>query len=275
MPSPKVIVVTGANRGIGLAIAQKLLDQPFPVHLYACSRSGSSLDLKSNDSTNKVHFATLDISSTSSINSLVKTISSEEGHLDILVNNAGTNDMGSNSVTLADVVNVNYHGTKNVCLAFLPLLSQALQSRIVNVSSTGSDLHHYSDAIKSIFRSADLTLPELDALADKFVSATQSEKAKQEGFGGATGYAFSKAAMNALTAILGRENVDRGVVANCCCPGWVDTDMGSIMGQPPKTPEEGARIPVRLAVGDLGGVTGRYWGNDGIADRGEGKVQEW
>ena len=55
--------------------------------------------------------------------------------------------------------------------------------------------------------------------------------------------------------------------------------MGRLVGskkvQPPKTPEEGARIPMKLAFGELGGVTGRYWGNDSIRDRSEGKVQEW
>ncbi|KAF4547890.1 Short chain dehydrogenase-like protein 23 [Elsinoe fawcettii] len=276
MSSPKVIVITGANRGIGLAIAERLLNQSFPVHLYACSRSGARLDLTPSSTSSKLHFATLDISSPQSISALRDTISSTENHLDILINNAGTNDTGNTGVPATDVVNVNYHGTKNVCLAFLPLLEKSTQSgggRIVNVSSTGSALHHYSDTIKSTFRSSSLTLPELDKLADTFTSAADKGQTKQEGFGGANGYSFSKAAINALTAILGREH--KGVTVNCCCPGWVDTEMGNIMGKPSKTPEEGARIPVRLAVGDLGGVSGRYWGNDGVSDKGEGRVQEW
>lgn len=55
--------------------------------------------------------------------------------------------------------------------------------------------------------------------------------------------------------------------------------MGRLVGsrsvQPPKTPEEGARIPVRLALDDLGGVSGKYWANGSIRSRDAGEVQEW
>ena len=65
--------------------------------------------------------------------------------------------------------------------------------------------------------------------------------------------------------------------------------MGHQVGRPPKTLEEGARIPVRLGVGQLGKdgdgdgglkqetepVTGRYYGNDGVTDRGWGRAREW
>lgn len=38
---------------------------------------------------------------------------------------------------------------------------------------------------------------------------------------------------------------------------------------------DGAKIPIRLGFGDIGGVTGRYWGNPSIADTGYGQVMEW
>ena len=44
---------------------------------------------------------------------------------------------------------------------------------------------------------------------------------------------MSKALVNGMTATLAREN--SGMTINCCCPGWVDTDMGQVMGQPPKS----------------------------------------
>lgn len=48
-------------------------------------------------------------------------------------------------------------------------------------------------------------------------------------------YAVSKAAMNAFTAILARQNP--GLLINACCPGWVSTDMGKSVGAtPPKNP---------------------------------------
>ena len=51
--------------------------------------------------------------------------------------------------------------------------------------------------------------------------------------------------------------------------------MGLLIGRAPKTVEDGARIPVRLAFGDLKGVSGRYWANDSVRGKEEGKVQEW
>ena len=79
--------------------------------------------------------------------------------------------------------------------------------------------------------------------------------------------------MNAFTRILARENED--LLINACCPGWVATGMGNMVGKPPKTAEEGARIPVRLAVGDVGGVTGRYWANGSVRSKGDGEVVDW
>jgi carbonyl reductase 1 len=79
--------------------------------------------------------------------------------------------------------------------------------------------------------------------------------------------------VNALTRILAKDHP--GLIINACCPGWVKTDMGVQIGRAPKTPEDGAKIPVRLAFGDIGGVTGRYWANSSVRSREEGEVQEW
>ena len=60
---------------------------------------------------------------------------------------------------------------------------------------------------------------------------------------------------------------------------WVASDMGSLIGSPPKSLEEGARIPARLALDhDIGNVSGKYWSNDSLTGTGYGKpreVSEW
>lgn len=90
-------------------------------------------------------------------------------------------------------------------------------------------------------------------------------------------YSVSKSLVNALTALLARQNPNLAI--NCCCPGWIATDMGRLVGSgnlsPPKTPEQGAAIPVRLGFGDVGGESGRYWANANVRSKGEGEVQEW
>ena len=86
-------------------------------------------------------------------------------------------------------------------------------------------------------------------------------------------YWFSKGCVNAITAILAREN--EGLIINCCCPGWTQTEMGRSVGEPPKSPQEGAKIPVRLAFGDVGGATGKFWANEDNSSTGDGDIKDW
>ena len=166
-------------------------------------------------------------------------------------------------------------------------MSSILGAGIVNVSSTPSALSNYPINIQSEFRSCK-SISDVDALADRYITSVKNGQQEAAGFGAPpNSYQVSKALMNALTIVLAQQNSD--VVINCCCPGWVDSDMGNQIGRPPKTLEEGARIPVRLAIGDLGvggdedggmgkgeeWVSGRYFGNDGVSDRGWGRAREW
>jgi carbonyl reductase 1 len=106
-----------------------------------------------------------------------------------------------------------------------------------------------------------------------------------------SGYSVSKACINAMTAVLARENPD--VLINACCPGWVATDMGRQVGsRPPKTTGrpsemqtlgirvdalivEGARIPLRLGFENIDTISGKYWANDSVAGKDAGRVQDW
>lgn len=107
------------------------------------------------------------------------------------------------------------------------------------------------------------------------------DKAKVEAQGWPrSAYAVSKAGLTAFTQVLGREELrnaqrpkrgsaGRGqgapVLINACCPGYVSTDMTKNRGR--KTAEQGAEMPVQLALDDLGGVGGEFWER--------GKVSTW
>lgn len=169
-----------------------------------------------------------------------------------------------------------------MCLSLLPLLTRSASSseapRIVNISSVASSLKAYSNTIQTRFRDANVTLSELSELQSTYLAAVRDHAEESAGFfGPGRSYSVSKALVNALTVLLARDNP--GVLVNACCPGWIDTDMGGLVGsktsRPPKTPEEGARIPVRLALDDLKGVTGKYWANGSVRSKDEGEVQEW
>lgn len=88
---------------------------------------------------------------------------------------------------------------------------------------------------------------------------------------------MSKALINAFTGILARDNPK--LLINCCCPGWIATDMGGLAGSgrmsAPKSPEDGALIPLKLATQDIGKESGKYWANDSVRSKEAGRVQAW
>ena len=119
-----------------------------------------------------------------------------------------------------------------MCQTFLPLLRP--KGRIVNVSSTASSLKNYSESIKARFRSPNMTLSDLEIMVDEFQECANQGTEYQNGWPNQA-YAVSKAAINAMTATLARDN--QGLIINSCCPGWVATDMGKMMSStPPKDP---------------------------------------
>lgn len=270
MSNKLVAVVTGSNRGIGLAIISQLVKSQKPLIIYATSRAGSDLGIKAS-ADNGIRYASLDITNTDSIKGLVKQLD----HVDILINNAGVNlDANYNFDNAKKTFDVNYRGTLESCQAFLPIMPANGRSRIVNVTSGACQLGNYSPAIQQRFRDPSMTLETLGHMAMEYLSAVQSGQEEKAGWKhvGAS-YSVSKSCVTAMTAVLAREN--SGVLINCCCPGWVKTDMGGQVGDGGKSPEDGAKIPVRLAIGDIGGVSGRYWANDGVQNTGDGEVQEW
>ena len=292
MSQPLIVVVTGANRGIGQGISKLLAETQHrrPLCIYATSRSGIDLGIQAL-SPNEIRYSKLDISDISSVITFITSTLREDGKIDVLINNAGVNNNSKETPELAEqTIDLNYHGTKNMCQLFLTegKMRTTPDSRIVNVSSTASSLSNYEPSIQSRFRSAQ-SISDIDALAQEYVSARKSQNQEAVGFGApSNSYQVSKALVNALTVVLSGEN--ESVAVNCCCPGWVDSDMGNLIGKPPKTLEEGARIPVRLAIGDLGEngnenggletgngeiLSGRYYGNDRVMDTGWGRAREW
>jgi carbonyl reductase 1 len=291
--SSKLVVVTGSNRGIGQGIIQllaKTKHQP-PLTIYATSRSGTDLNIQGSHS-NEVRYAKLDVADKDSIISFLRSTLKEDQAIDVLINNAGINNNNEETPELAaQAIDVNYHGTRSMCELFLDQGGMAKNkgSRIVNVSSTACQLNNYAPNVQEQFRAVK-SLADVDKLAESYLAAVQrGSTAQQEaGWGsGSKSYQVSKALINATTVILAEQNPE--VLINCCCSGWVNTDMGHQIGKPPKTLDEGARIPVRLAIGELGSagdgdgnlgagtenVSGKYFGNDGVTERGWGKARGW
>lgn len=267
MAPPRFSIVTGANKGIGLAITRALATSGATVVLTARNPDlgRAAAESLSASVAGKVVFHPLDVTSSSSIAALADAVSSNAfgaGPLDALVCNAGWAAKGS--AFTPDIarqsLNVNYKGVRDVSRALLPALrANPGGSQLVVVSSRSGNLGQIAADAPQRARLAatDLGQAELDRLADSFVEAVEA--------GGdlrgwpRTAYGVSKMAATAQVRLLAREEAaaGSGVVVSACCPGYVNTDMTSGRGH--LTVEEGADTPVWLASGGAGTRSGGMW----------------
>ncbi|XP_040836727.1 carbonyl reductase [NADPH] 1 [Ochotona curzoniae] len=251
----RVALVTGANKGVGFAIARDL-----------CRRFSGDVVLTARDESRgqaavqqlqaeglSPRFHQLDITDLQSIRTLRDFLKKEYGGLDVLINNAGiafkTWDTTPFHVQAEVTMKTNFYGTRDVCAELLPLMKP--QGRVVNVSSMESlrALRTCSPELQQKFRSETITEEELVGLMNKFVEDTKNGVHKKEGWPN-TAYGVTKIGVTVLSRIQARKlNEQRKadkILLNACCPGWVRTDMAGPTA--PKSPEEGAETPMYLAL---------------------------
>ena len=282
----RVAIVTGANKGIGLAIVRQLALQypassfnsgPLLIYLTARDKSRGEAALKEiqNDShlarakaltihggLAEVTYHALDIGDPNSISVFADYV--EKTHpegIDSLINNAGVAMNGFDINVVKSTLGVNYYGTLEMCQKFLPMIKDG--GRLVNVASTAGRLGtKYAEPIKRRFLGAE-TIGDVTKLMEDFTKAVEGGRYKEEGWPGAA-YALSKAGEIGMTRMLAREMERKGgkVPINVCCPGWVKTDMTKGSGH--MTVDEGAMTPVLLGIGDVGGKSGEFWQHEKV-----------
>jgi len=233
MHENKVALVTGANKGIGHAIASELAARGLTVLVGArdAVRGEAAVKRIAGDS----RPITLDVTRADSIAAAATRIRRELGRLDILVNNAGIAVFGTASAASLDdiraVFETNVFGVIAVTQALLPLLLEAPAGRIVNLSSR----------IGSLSVITDPAFP-------------------MRGIGGVA-YGPSKSALNAITVAFAQELANTNIKVNLACPGYTATDLNGNSG--PRTVSEAAQEPVRLALLGPEGPTGTFSNDDG------------
>ncbi|WP_026411835.1 SDR family oxidoreductase [Actinomadura oligospora] len=228
----KVVLVTGANKGIGRAAAEQFAALGMTVLVGARDPElgeRTAAELREADGAD-VHAVTLDVTDHATIEAAAEWIEERYGRLDALVNNAGITGSGQvapqdavdqlpSSVDLdmvRDVFETNVFGVIAVTNAMLPLLRRSPAPRIVNVSSGVASLGYASMAGGPI-----ASLPS-------------------------AAYAPSKNALNGLTVQYANELRKEGILVNAVAPGYVDTDINDHNGF--LTPAQGAEILVRMAT---------------------------
>ena len=267
----KSILITGANKGIGLAAVEAVLRERPEVKVLLGSRdpgrgarAREALSALDASWAERVEVVAIDVACDDSVASAAKRIAAmHEGDaapLMAIVNNAGA-IRGSHS----EVLDVNLHGIRRVCHAMTPLVERG--GRIVNVTSaSGPNFVSRCEPERRAFFTAPASSWEP---LEEFVRATTPDETLTSlGMGGGAAYGWSKACANTFTMILARRHPD--LVVNACTPGYIDTDLGraTLAGRTPeeagmKQPADGARVIVKLLF-DAPRGRGHYYGSDGL-----------
>lgn len=229
-PASRVVLVTGANRGIGLEISRRLAARGLRVvmsgrDLHAVEQAAAAVPA--------ARPWRLDVRDRARIPVAVAEILEALGRIDVLVNNAGIQRDGPESIgampfsIFEQTLETNVHGPLALTQAVLPVMRRQEYGRIVNMAS-------------SLGAFSDITDP-----ASPF--ATVDSPA----------YRFSKGALNFLTVLFARELAGANILINSACPGWVRAGCGS--ERAPLSAEEGADTPAWLATLPDGGPSGGFF----------------
>lgn len=249
----RIAVVTGSNKGIGLAIVKGLCEK-FDGIVYLTARDitrGEHAVKELQKSGLQTKFHQLDIADDKSVETFANYLRREHGGIDILVNNAGiafkVDSKEPFAVQAKETVEVNYFGTLRVSNALFPLLRA--HARVVNISSCCGHLSRIPAGEKrSRISDPEITEETLSALMNNFVKSAESKTNEQDGWG-SSAYNVSKNGVSVLSFIQQKRLLadDRkDIVINAVHPGYVATDMSSHKGD--WTVEQGADAALYLAL---------------------------
>lgn len=189
------VVVTGANRGLGLEFTRQLLARGDRVHA-AVRKPGQAHELTRLALAHPGRLSVLPFDATKAATAaeLVREIGFVDDALDMLVNNAGVLPAGERfgsleAKTLVETFTANVVGATLLTQAAAPMLERGVTPRVINISSN------------------------LGSISTRAAFGTPS-------------YAISKAALNMATRLLAFELAARGIIAVAINPGWVRTAMG-------------------------------------------------
>ena len=181
----KVAIITGASRGIGLAIARKLRKEGAAVAL--CARSADSLKKHQAEMGEQALAVVMDIRDRKNVDEGIQRIVDRFGKIDIVVNNAGVSGVtpidGKDTAAWIDIINTNIVGSFYV---------------------TRGAVSHMPDGGRVIM---------ISSVLGKF------------GVPGYTAYCTAKTGLIGFTRALALELAPRKITVNSLCPGWVDTEM--------------------------------------------------
>jgi carbonyl reductase 1 len=221
--TPRTVLVTGANRGLGLETAKELLERGLHVILTSRSDDGARIAEELLGRGLRAEYRPLDVADATSVAALAASLKHDGVTLDVLVNNAGIALDGFSLDTARRTLDVNYFGAARVTDALSPLLADG--AAIVMVSSGMGELAAFSEPLRRRFLDPSLSRGTLNALMQAFLRDVKERRVREAGWP-SSAYRVSKAGLNALVRVLAPTLRARRIRVNAVCPGWVRTDMG-------------------------------------------------
>lgn len=234
----KIVLITGANKSIGFETARQLLQQGYYVYL-GCRdlQKGRQAVIQLNsEGLDQVEPIEINVDNAESIRAARAAVGRKTQVLDVLINNAGIlggiqQPPSNTDINLfKEVFETNYFGAVAVTQAFIDLLKQSPEPRIVNVTSGLGSLTMQSDP------------------AWRFYHVKPAW------------YVSSKAALNAYTIILSYELRDTAFKVNAVDPCYTATDFNHHSG-PGTVPDAASRV-VKAAMFGPDGPTGQFFSDD-------------
>lgn len=238
----KVALVTGGSRGIGRAIALKLAENGADVAINYAGNTAAAEEVKAaiEQMGRKALLIQCSVADTDGVQAMVNQVVKDLGRLDFLVNNAGiTRDgllMRMKEADWDDVMNTNLKGVYNCSKAVMRTMMKQKSGRIVNMASVVGEM----------------------------------------GNAGQANYAAAKAGVIGFTKSLAKEVASRGITVNAIAPGFIATDMTSVLSDDQKAemartiplgragqPEDVANAVLFLASEGAAYITGQVLNVDG------------
>lgn len=209
----KTVLITGASRGIGRAIAKEFAKNNYAVviNYNKSENDANSLlnEIKASDG--RAMLCKADVSNKEEVNQMVDMVIKNFGHIDVLVNNAGISSKGlfidESFVDMMNIVNTNLISAINLSKKVIPSMLENEKGKIINISSIWGNVGGSMEV----------------------------------------SYSTSKAGIIGLTKSLAKEYGYNNINVNCICPGAIDTQMNDNL-----TFEEKQELIGQIPAGRLG-----------------------